>query len=165
MAGLARSLERLSTLANRGCELLLIPIVAFFVAVVVVAVVSRYVVGSSIVTSIELTRLSFNWACFLAAAVALHRGAHVRVIALVDAFPVGLRRGIEAAVWLAVLVLAVMMVQHGVLLTRRIAATYLPALGWSQAWLYASMPTCGALMALHALARLSGLLMLRRAVP
>lgn len=142
--------------ANRATELLLVPIVAFFTLVLVASVFSRYVFQLPIVTSIEMTRLAFVWACFLGAAVGVRRGAHVRMVAFVALLPAPLRRWAPAVVHGSFLLFAVLMVWHGWGLTARMFATTFPTLGISQGWLYLALPVTGALMALHAGASLLG---------
>jgi len=40
-------------------------------------------------------------------------------------------------------------------MTQLVQATYFPALGWSQLWLYLPLPLCAAFMLCHALAFLA----------
>ena len=43
----------------------------------------------------------------------------------------------------------------GAQMTQLVQATYFPALGWSQLWLYLPLPLCAAFMLCHALAFLA----------
>jgi TRAP-type C4-dicarboxylate transport system permease small subunit len=137
-------------------EWALVPIVAFFTIVLAVSVFSRYVFQLPIVTSVELTRIAFVWACFLGAAAGLKRRSHVRVVAFVNLLPARLQGWVPTFVHGAFLLFALLMVWHGWGLTARMFATTLPTLGISQGWLYLALPVAGALMALHALAALLG---------
>jgi TRAP-type C4-dicarboxylate transport system permease small subunit len=150
------ALRRLCDGANRATELLLVPIMGFFTLLLVISVISRYLFQLPIVTSIELTRIAFVWAAFLGAAVALKRGLHVRVVALVSLLPTRLQRVVPVLVHGSFLVFALLMAWHGWALATRMFITTFPTLGISQGWLYLAIPVTGALMALHATSALLG---------
>lgn len=149
---MTQALDRLSMTVNRVTEWALAPLLAFLAGLLVVAVFSRYVFHIAMVEAIELTRLAFVWGCFLGAAVALRRGAHVRVTFLVDRLPARLHPLGLLVAYASFLVFAGMMVWHGAALTQRMSVTSFPTLGISQAWLYAALPVSGAIMVLHGLA-------------
>jgi TRAP-type transport system small permease protein len=149
-APLVAGLRRASDLTNRATEFVLVPLTIFFFLVVLVAVLTRYLLSIAIIESIELTRLSFNWVCFLGAAVAVHRMAHIRVTFLVKRLPQRLHALVLLVVYLAMLTLFVLMVTEGWGLYLRVRRTFFPALGWSQGLLYLSLPVSGAIMAVHA---------------
>lgn len=154
MAGLAGGLVRLSHWVNRGAEVALALLAALLTGLVLVAVASRYLFSFSIVTSVELTRIAFVWACFLGASVGVARAAHVRLGFLVDALPFSGQRAATSFAALLTLGFAGAMVWQGTLLSLKMTATFLPALQWSQATLYAALPVSGAIIAVHALAAL-----------
>ncbi len=150
-----RLLGQISEGMNRATELVLVPIMIFLTGLLIVSVFSRYVFQLPIVTSIELTRIAFVWACFLGVAAGAKRGVHVRVVALVLLLPAGLRSVPIYLVHGSLLAFACLMIWHGVKLTVQMSVTSFPTLGISQAWLFLALPVAGALIALHAL---SGLL-------
>lgn len=147
--------RKFSDLLNRVTELALVPIVLFFAGILIVSVFSRYIFQLPIVSSIEMTRIAFVWACFLGAASGTKRGAHVRVVAFVSLLPASLRRWTPFIVHGAFLAFAGLMIWHGIKLTGQMAATSFPTLGISQGWLYLVLPVTGGLIAVHAV---SGLL-------
>lgn len=109
-----------------------------------------------IVTTIELTRIAFVWACFLGAAAGVRRGTHLRIVGLVSRARARLQPFVPVLVHGSFLVFSLLMVWHGWSLTDRMFVTTFPTLGISQGWLYLAVPVTGALMALHALAALLG---------
>jgi len=127
-----------------------------FTLLLIVAVFSRYVFDQALVTGVELTRIAFVWACFLAAANGIARQAHIRVIVLRDIAGSRMKQGVEIFVWLAILGFAAAMVWHGATLFHKVRPTFFPALQVSQAWMYAALPTAGLLMVFHALLALTG---------
>src|SRR5215217_5315414 len=77
-----RSLEKASYALNRLAELLLASLVALTIAVTFLQVLFRYVLGSSLTWSEELSRYVFVWIIFIGVSVATRRGEHI----LVDVF-------------------------------------------------------------------------------
>ncbi len=152
------ALTRASRALDRATALALVPLVALFTGILITAVFKRYVLGTSFVHAIELTRVAFIWATFLAAASGVHRLAHVRVTVLADRLPAGPRRALEALVHAATLGFAAVLVWHGLAVTERMGATVLPTLAWPQSVLYAAVPAGAAIAAFHALANLAAVL-------
>src|SRR5690606_27388048 len=152
-----RGLVELSRALNRLTEVAVAVLALFFTGLLVVSVASRYFAHVSIVTSAELTRIAFCWGAFLAAAIAVWRGSHIRITAFVEPLSPAWRAKLERVVPLFTAALGSAMLWYGVSMTLRTLNTYLPALQVSQAWLYAALPTSGALIVVHAIAQvLSG---------
>jgi TRAP-type C4-dicarboxylate transport system permease small subunit len=152
------TLATASRLAERATVLALVPLVALFTGILITAVFMRYVLGSSFVHAVELTRVAFIWAVFLGAASGVYRLAHIRVTALAGLLPAAPRRVLDVAVLVVMLGFSLLVVWHGVLVTERMAATELPTLAWPQSVLYAAVPTGSAVAALHLLAQLAGMI-------
>lgn len=146
--------QHASDIADRITSWAIAPIVAFFTLLLILSVFSRYVFQLPIVTSVELTRLTFVWGTFLGAAAGVKGKSHVRVVAFVSLLPRGLQQQIRYLVHGAVLLFALLLVWYGLKLTTQMAGTSFPALGISQSWLFGVMPVSGVLIALHAIAAL-----------
>lgn len=154
---MTRGLVELSRAINRLTEIVVAALALFFTGLLVASVASRYFAHVSIVTSAELTRIAFCWGAFLAAAIAVWRGSHIRITAFVAPLSPAVRAKVERVVPLFAAALGAAMLWYGVSMTLRTLNTYLPALQISQAWLYAALPTSGALIVVHAIAQaLSG---------
>jgi len=149
-------LGRISALANRGTEWVLAPLVMFFTALMLTAVFTRYVLDVSMVNATELTRIAFCWSVFLGAAAATHGLQHVRVTFLADQLPPRGQAALMVLVHLAALGFGLVMVVEGWGVAERMAMTFLPTTGWSQAWIYGAVPVSGALIVLHAAAAAQG---------
>lgn len=150
METFATSLRRLSDVIDRLSRILLVPLVLGFVGVVFVAVLSRYMFNEPVIQSIELTRIGFNWGCFLGAAVAVKRVAHIRFVFLVEHIPGRPRRILDLAVQATMIAFFYLMIEQGWLLFMKVKGTVFPALDWSQGLLYLSLPVAGAIMIVHA---------------
>ncbi len=148
-----------SRLLDRGIGLLIeVPAAILVVAEVVVlfaGVLSRYVFNSPLVWSDELASLCFLWLGLLGACIALRRGEHMRMTALVmmasprgQAFAEAVATVAAAAFLLLILMPAYHFASGEAFITT-------PALGISNAWRAAALPVCSALMILIAITRLT----------
>ncbi len=146
--------SRVSDGANALVEPAIAVLTGTMTALLVLSVFTRFVVHISIVETVEIIRISFVWAVFLAASAVAKRRQHVRVTFLADALPAAGRLAVHRGVDIIILGFGVAMVWFGAQMTLRMTATYLPTLQISQAWLYGALPVSGALIALHALADL-----------
>jgi tripartite ATP-independent transporter DctM subunit len=135
-----------------------IPAAILVVAEVVVlfaGVVSRYVFDSPLVWSDELASLCFLWLGLLGACVALRRGEHMRMTALVTALPPRGRAFAEvlSVVTSAAFLLLIVMPAYEFARSETFITT--PALGISAVWRASALPVCSALMILIAFFRLA----------
>jgi len=150
-----RVLEQLSDWADGMARILLVPIGIFFISVVFLGVLTRYVFHAPIVSSIELARISFVWAAFLGAAICFKGEKHTQFAFLMDAVSVRARSALKVAISGLCLAFFAFLTVKGTQMVEMVRATYFPALGWSQMWLYLPLPLSAAVMFLHALAFLS----------
>ncbi len=145
-------LWRLSDWADRLARLLLVPIGVCFISVVFLGVLTRYVLHAPIVSSIELARISFVWAAFLGAAVCFKGEKHTQFAFLLDAVSARTRAAFKVAIASLCLAFFAFLVVKGLEMVQMVEATFFPALGWSQLWLYLPLPLSACCMFLHALA-------------
>lgn len=135
-----------------------IPAAVLVIAEVVVlfaGVISRYVFDRPLVWSDELASLCFLWLGLLGACVALRRGEHMRMTAMVAALPPRGRAFIEvlAIAASAAFLVLILVPAYRFALNETFITT--PALGISAAWRASALPVCAALMILIALVRLA----------
>jgi TRAP-type C4-dicarboxylate transport system permease small subunit len=149
------SLRRLSDGADRTARILLVPIGIAFILVVFLGVLTRYVLHAPIVSSIELARISFVWAAFLGASICFKGEKHTQFSFLLDALSGRARATLKVGIALLSVGFFAFLVAKGAQMTQLVQASYFPALGWSQLWLYLPLPVCGAFMLCHALAFLA----------
>jgi TRAP-type C4-dicarboxylate transport system permease small subunit len=112
---------------------------AFF-AVVIVAIAARCIATWPFHSSIELSRLLFVWSCFLAAALAYRKRAHVGFTLLFERLPARWQRQIAGLNYLLILAFAVVVFVQSILTCWLLWPTVLPILGISQAWFYVPVP-------------------------
>ena len=140
-------MTRVGDLAERVVATLLWVGFAALVLTVGLQVLARNVLHVPMVWTLDLAQLLFAWLIFVGAAIAYRRGVHYRI----DLLPDGWSRAgmvLDVVGALASLTVVVVLVRYGWTLTDMRATSRVQALGLSEAWFYASIPTSGALMGL-----------------
>lgn len=147
-------MQRLATLVlERGGIAVAAASLGVALAAMIAQVISRYVVGSSLIWAEELARYALVWSTMVGAAVAYHRLAHVGMTALLDALPEGAQRLAARLIHGLVMAFALLVAWEGWFLTlRNFARDQLsPALQVPIAWAYLAIPVGALLIALAAL--------------
>lgn len=152
---MARALMGLSDWADRIVRIILVPIGALFICVVFLGVLARYVFQAPMVSSVELSRLGFVWSVFLGAAVTLKNERHTQFAFLLDAVGERARRAMRVVIDLLSALFCGFLIVKGAQMVQAVEATYFPALGWSQLWLYLPLPFCAVFMFIHTVAVLA----------
>ena len=113
----------------------------------------RFVVGQALSWSEELALACFSWSMLLGIALGVRDAIHVRMDLVVDHLPEPLQRGADRLISLAVAGLGLFVAWAGVRYVVDSLGTTSAAIGYPIAYLYASAPACGALIAIFALER------------
>lgn len=122
-------------------DLILVSLFSVILLIILVAVFFRYVVNHSLFWSDEVVRYLFVWFTLLGAALVLRDRRHIRVEYFVEQMPAGVRRVVECAGLVLILVFNVFLVIAGLLWVRETAGAYTPALGLPLNWVYyAALP-------------------------
>ena len=114
-------------------------------------VVMRYVFNQAPTWTEELAVTCFSWSMLLGIGLGVRHGIHVRMDLLTDRLPALPRRWLERWVDLTVALAGAFIAWYGVLYVLDSGGSRSAAIGYPLAWLYASAPTCGALVAVFAL--------------
>lgn len=113
---------------------------ANFFIMVLASVVSRYVLRTPILGAVEMSRLAFVWACFLAAAIAYRQKAHIVITVFADRLPASVQFVLSKVVLLLTLILSATLLYAAIDVTRTLWHSQLPILQISQGWFY--VPVC-----------------------
>lgn len=148
----ARVVERL---LGTGIELAAAALIAAEIVILLAGVVSRYFLDAPIVWVDELASILFLWLACLGAVVALRRGEHMRMTALVAKAPPRLRAFLDTVGVAAALAFLAMVVYPAFEFAAEEMAVTTPSLEISNAWRAAALPVGIGLMALMALIRLA----------
>ncbi|WP_353630563.1 TRAP transporter large permease subunit [Achromobacter xylosoxidans] len=151
---LRRAGEALDAALGGLIELAAAAIVLIEILVLFAGVVARYVFHSPLVWSDELASLLFLWLSMLGAVVALRRGEHMRMTALVNHIGPARRAQLEAGALAASLAFLFLILAPAIEYAHEEHFIITPALELSNAWRAAAIPVGMGLMAVVALLRL-----------
>lgn len=152
----ARTLDRLV----EATEWLAAAALASMVAVVLLGVFYRYVLGAALVWYDEFASYLLVWLSFVGAVVVSHRRRHIGFDLVVQRSPPGVRRVLELAAETCVLAVQLVLLVYGWRLARSMGDETATSLAWVRmTWVYAVLPASGALMALVSLRRMGTLLL------
>ncbi|OZI44035.1 TRAP transporter large permease [Bordetella genomosp. 4] len=129
-------------------------LVVLEVVVLLSGVVARYVLHEPIVWTDELASIMFLWLSMLGAVIALRRGAHMRMTALVSKCSPGKRAFLEVFALAASLVFLVLLMPHAWEYAVEEMIIVTPAMEISNAWRASALPTGTLLMLLVCIVRL-----------
>ncbi|MCK8785309.1 TRAP transporter large permease subunit [Roseomonas sp. NAR14] len=124
------------------------------VGLLLAGVVSRYALHNPLVWTDELASILFLWLAMLGAAVALRRGEHMRMTALVNRAGPGTRAFLDAFATAAALLFLLLLLRPGMEFAEDEGFITTPALEISNLWRAAALPVGLGLMALMAALRL-----------
>ncbi len=137
-------------------------IVLVEIVILFAGVVSRYALHAPLVWSDELASIFFLWLSMLGAVVALRRGEHMRMTALVSKVGPQTRGLLEALAITAALAFLVLVMAPAYEYADEESYIVTPALEISNAWRAAAIPVGVGLMAVFAVLRLLRLCSLRQ---
>jgi TRAP-type transport system small permease protein len=109
-------------------------------------VLSRYVLGHSLVWVAELSRFLFVWLSFLAAAVAFHHRLHFRVVLLLRAIPETIQPWLELFIDLTSFIFAVVLLAQSLPVINRTSVQRSPALLIPMNYIYLIVPISASLI-------------------
>ena len=141
-----RTGEIISSVTGFACVLLF----AGMVLVTLLGIVFRYVVQAPLFWTEETARFLMLWTGFLAMSIAMQKGQHIMIDALVSAFPAYVSKPLGYLVDVMVGYFLVILLFKGYAMTSGTPMTAL-SLPISMAWIYAAVPL-GALLTLVQLA-------------
>ena len=152
--GAPKWLVALEAAAGKTIEAAAALLVVAEVVILFAGVVSRYVFHQPILWSDELASILFIWLAMLGAVVALRRGEHMRMTAIVGRVSPPVRAFLDVLAIAAALVFLALIVYPAYEFAHDEMVITTPALEITNAWRAAALPVGSALMLLIALLRL-----------
>lgn len=122
-----------------------------FFIMVCLNVFTRYVLRTPILASIELSRIFFVWACFLAAAITFYKGEHIVISFITDLLPPILKKMIGLLINLLTILFLSGLTYWSMEVVIQLWNTEFPILGISQSWLYIPVSLVSGIMLLFSL--------------
>jgi TRAP-type C4-dicarboxylate transport system permease small subunit len=144
---LKKASDFLNTICKRIGALLLLAMVV----IIVIQVIARYILGSSLSWSEETSRFFFIWVVLLGTVIGVHDGSHVAVEFLLNMLPKSLNCFLKFFYTACLCVLSGVMVWSGIELSMAVALQLSPATRISMTYVYAAVPVCSGIMFVHLL--------------
>ena len=141
-----RILGRLKIIYQKPVELACGALMVAITAVVFLQVVSRYVFNYPFDWPEELARYLFVWVALLGAALALRRGAHFSIDALVKRLPAAWRRIVPLLIHTSLGIFTLIVSVKGFQLALRVREQLSPGMEVSMTYAYLSVPVSFAIM-------------------
>jgi tripartite ATP-independent transporter DctM subunit len=154
-SGAARFFRALERALGMAVDIPAAVLVLAEIVVLLAGVIARYVFHAPLVWGDELASILFLWLSMLGAVVALRRGEHMRMTALLSRAGPGARALLDVVAIAASLCFMLMVLPHAWEYASEEAIVTTPALEISNAWRAAALPTGFFLMAVFALLRLA----------
>jgi tripartite ATP-independent transporter DctM subunit len=153
-AGVPKWLVAFETAVGTAIEAAAALLVLAEIVILLAGVTSRYVFHQPLLWSDELASLLFLWLAMLGAVVALRRGEHMRMTAVVGKVSPPVRAFLETLAIAAALAFLALIVYPAYEFAHDEAVITTPAMGISNVWRAAALPVGSALMLFVALMRL-----------
>ncbi|MCX8117989.1 MAG: TRAP transporter small permease [Desulfobacterota bacterium] len=144
-------LFKLSHWFNRGAEICCLLLLLAMTGVTFAQVFFRFVIVHSLPWSEEFSRYAFVWASFLGASVAVKRGLHIGVEALVVRLPRERRRLLSLATLAILLLFLILVILKGFQMASFNMRQVSPAMRIPMGLPYLAIPVGSLLMAIHLL--------------
>lgn len=152
---IARWFDTVNRAVMRVTEAVAVLLVIAETVILFTGVIFRYVLDNPLIWSDELASILFIWLSMLGAVVALDRGEHMRLSAIVNRMPDKWRGWFETMAALVVCVFVAMIIVPAYQHAMEQMPITTPALGLPDGWRAAALPVGAALMLLAAVARMA----------
>ena len=153
-----RIIETVSAFAARVTRWIVVGAAAVMMASLILQIFFRYVVGSSLVWSEELALFLFTWVVLLAGSLGVREGFHVRLTLFCDLLPGRVRSGLDLVIHLISGIFGGLVLFSGYRYLDSTLGQVSAAVRYPIEYLHAAAPVCGALILLHTLAHVAGMM-------
>jgi len=150
----ARLIGCCNALLMRGVEGVAATLMVIETTVLLAGVIWRYLLNAPLTWSDELASSLFSWLAILGAVIALNRGEHMRLTAIVNRMPEATRVWLESVASLAICVFVGMILRPGAIHALGQMAITTPALEIPDGLRAAALPVGALLMLIAAIARM-----------
>ena len=109
---------------------------SIFFVMVCMNVFARYILNAPILGSVEISRLAFVWASFLAAALCYRQQSHIAITFVVDKLPARIVKWVLLVIYTLTFVFFVIIFYFALQVTFDLRGTSFPVMQITQSWLY-----------------------------
>jgi TRAP-type C4-dicarboxylate transport system permease small subunit len=147
-------LSRLSHWLNRISEAVCSGFLLAMTLIVVLQVVCRYILGAALTWSEEFSRYGLVWITFLGAGIALKRGAHMGLQAIMGIFSPRVQHAVHMFTMVIIMGFLVIATLKGIELSLFNMKQHSPAMGLPMGVVYLAIPSGCLVMLVHAVDQL-----------
>lgn len=144
-----QSYKKLLDVVNRGALWVAITTTGAMSILVILQVVFRYAIQSSLSFSEELARFLFVWSTFLGTAIALSRRAHVSIEIIVANLPRKIKKAVILVTNSVGFVFFSILIWYGIKMSLRTVDQTSAAMGLPMCFVYAAVPVSGLILLLN----------------
>ncbi|WP_377296940.1 TRAP transporter small permease [Rhizobium sp. SGZ-381] len=144
---------RILSLLDRAVEAAIVCLMAVVVLTVASDVVSRYLLGGSLIFANELSRMCFIWVCFLGMPIGISKGLHVAITTLEARLTPTWQSAMFRLGLVFMLVLMVVVIWGAIVSIGARSAEQLNTIPVTAAWFYVPVAIGAGLSILHIIAQ------------
>ncbi len=154
MVAFVQGIDRMSDALNRVAILLAVIMAVLMIGCLCAEVFFRYMLRHSLPWSEEVALLLFTWVVLLFGSIGVREAFHVRISLAINLLPKRWRVWMERFILFAIAIFGILILKAGWDMALRNWTQVAPATRYPLPLLYGSIPVMGALIALHACARM-----------
>lgn len=152
MKAVLRGYIRIVDIINKAMGYVLMAMLAVMTAIIFWQVFSRFVVGSSLAWSEELSRFLMIFMIFIGASIALRGNELISVELLLERLAGTSRKILVIIIQLVSIVFFIILIKYGYAMAESFSNQKAPSLGVSMQIIYLSLPLGGVLMLINSIA-------------
>lgn len=117
--------------------------------------ITRFILKTPFVSSMEFSRICFVWFCFLGSSLAYKKGEHIQFTFILSRVPDKVNKVMRAVIDLLELTFFIVLLFESIKLTEKVSMTLFPASSLSYNIMYVSLPITSVFLIIHAVFFLS----------
>lgn len=155
MNSITKATSKASDAAEKISKALVVPLCIAFFLIVLFGVITRFILKTPFVSSMEFSRICFVWFCFLGSSLAYKKGEHIQFTFILSRVPDKVNKVMRAVIDLLELTFFIVLLFESIKLTEKVSMTLFPASSLSYSIMYVSLPITSVFLIIHAVFFLS----------
>lgn len=149
MKSIVNVTNKISDFIAKLTRILVVPITLGFTFIVFFGVITRFILKTPFVSSMEFSRICFVWFCFLGSTLAYKKGEHIQFVFLMNKVPENVRKVMKIIIDIICLLFFFVLLFESIKLTKKVSMTLFPASGLSYSIMYGVFPISSVFFIIH----------------
>jgi len=132
-------------------KILVVPLCIAFFLIVFWGVITRFILKTPFVSSMEFARICFVWFCFIGSSLAYKYGEHIQFTFVLSRVPEKVRKVMVVIIDLLELGFFTILLSESIKLTDKVSMTIFPASSLSYSVMYISLPITAVFLIIHSI--------------